>query len=403
MEFGPIFRSLLRNRARVVLIVAEVALTLAIVANCMSLILDTRAQLARESGFDDEHLVLIRSAPFAEALNQPEVLDQLVDSDLRTLRALPGVRAASDTHLQPWAGNVSITGVRIPGSRGEPTSAQFYPADPHVFDALGIQVVQGRGFTQAEYEHGAEAGPDEAVPVVISRTLADRLFPGGQAVGRQLSSADEAQRYNVIGLIDRFYKPAGETSDRLMLGPARIVGFDFGSSYLVRTEGDPGAMIPQMEKALLGVEKGRFLRLRTGVEERTEFQSRDRLLVASLNGVMALLVLVTSLGIVGLTAFSVAERRRQIGTRRALGADRAAIVRHFLLENWMVTTFGVVLGAALAYGLNFGIVTWVAGARLSAPVVAAGALGLWLIGIASALGPALRGAQVPPAIATRNV
>jgi putative ABC transport system permease protein len=69
----------------------------------------------------------------------------------------------------------------------------------------------------------------------------------------------------------------------------------------------------------------------------------------------------------------------------------------------MVTTFGVLLGAALAYGLNFGLVTWVAGARLSAPVVAAGACGLWLIGLASALGPALRGAQVAPAIATRNV
>jgi putative ABC transport system permease protein len=72
-------------------------------------------------------------------------------------------------------------------------------------------------------------------------------------------------------------------------------------------------------------------------------------------------VLVTALGIVVLTAFSVAERQRQIGTRRGLGADRAAIVRHFLLENWMVTSFGVVLGASLAYALNFGIVTWVTG------------------------------------------
>jgi len=69
----------------------------------------------------------------------------------------------------------------------------------------------------------------------------------------------------------------------------------------------------------------------------------------------------------------------------------------------MVTSLGIVLGAGLAYALNFGMVTWVAGARLSPAVVAAGALGLWIIGICAALGPALRGAQVPPAIATRNV
>lgn len=403
MEFGPIFRSLLRNRARVVLIVAEVALTLAIVANCMSLILDTRAQLAHESGFDDEHIVLVQSNPFAESLNQQEVLNQLADRDLQTLRALPGVKAASNTVLAPWEPGGSITVVRLPGTRDEPTQTQFYSADPATFDALGIPVVQGRGFTRDEYEHGADAAPNETLPVVISKTLADAVFPDGKAVGRELAFPDESQHLLVVGVIDRFYKPLGEASDRVMLTPARSAGFDYGTDFLVRTEGDPGALIPQLEKALLGVEKGRFLRLRTVVDARTQFQRRDHLLVATLNGVMALLVLVTALGIVGLTSFSVAERRRQIGTRRALGASKAAIVRQFLLENWMVTSLGVVLGAALAYGLNFGLVTWVAGAKLSVLVVAVGAVGLWLIGVASALGPALRGAQVPPAIATRNV
>jgi len=403
MEFGPIFRSLLRNRARVVLIVAEVALTLAIVANCMSLILDTRAKLARESGFDDEHIVAIHSAPFAEDLREQRVLDQLVDSDLRALRALPGVRAASISTLEPWSSSGAITSIRVAGTKGEPLRTQFYSVDPSIFDTLGVRLVQGRSFTQDEYEHGAAATPSDVIPVVISKTVADRLFPDGKAVGKQLAYSDDSQRLAVVGLIDQVYNPLGNTPDRLMLTPARTVGFDYGSLYLVRTEGDPGPLVKEMEKSLLGVEKGRLLRLRTLVEERAEFHGRDRLLVASLNGVMALLVLVTSLGIVGLTSFSVAERRRQIGTRRALGADKASIVRHFLLENWMVTSCGVVLGVALAYGLNFGMVTWVSGARLSLPVIAAGAAGLWLIGIASALGPALRGAQVPPAIATRNV
>jgi len=403
MEFGPIFRSLLRNRALVVLIVAEVALTLAIVANCLSLILDTRAQLARPSGFDDEHIVTLQSTPFAEDLHDPKRLAQLVDADLLALRAVPGVRAASNTDLQPWSMNGAITALRVPGTRGEPFHAQNYPADPRTFDALGVRIVQGRGFAAAEYEHGADARPEEVQPVVLSRPLADKLFPGGNALGRQIAFGDESQRFTVVGLIDRFYSPLGDVADRVMFFPARDVSFEGGSRYLVRTAGDPARLLPQMEKALLAVEKGRFLRSRTLVEQRDEFHGRDRLLVSSLDAVMALLVLVTALGIVGLTSFSVAERQRQIGTRRALGADRRAIVRHFLLENWMVTSFGVVLGVALAYGLNFGLVTWIAGAALSPAVVAAGAAGLWLIGLGAALGPALRGSRVAPAIATRNV
>src|SRR3954466_7257254 len=102
MEFGPIFRSLLRNRARVILIVAEVALTLAIVANCLSLILDTRAQLARASGFDDEHIAVVQSNPFDDHLRDQAVLNRLVDQDRRALRAVPGVRAIASTSLRPW-------------------------------------------------------------------------------------------------------------------------------------------------------------------------------------------------------------------------------------------------------------------------------------------------------------
>jgi putative ABC transport system permease protein len=266
-----------------------------------------------------------------------------------------------------------------------------------------MPVVQGRGFTEAEYDHGEDAPQTEVRPVVVSRSLADEIYPGGGAVGKLVAYTDEAQRFLIVGIVDHFYNPFGDSSEKIMLQPSRSGGFDHGARYLVRVQGNPAPLVPQLEKALLGVEKGRFLRLRTTVENRDEFRQRDRMLVHSLDAVMALLVLVTALGIVGLTSFSVAERQRQIGTRRALGADRLAIVRHFLLENWMVTSFGVVLGVVLAYGLNFGIVTWVAGAKLSPATVAAGAVVLWTIGLGAALGPALRGARVAPAIATRNV
>ena len=104
MPFGPIFRAMTRNRARFVLIVAEVALTLAIVANCVSLIRASQAELARESGFDDANLLFVRSRPFAEAFREDKYLQDAVEADARTLRAIPGVRAATNTYFLPWQG-----------------------------------------------------------------------------------------------------------------------------------------------------------------------------------------------------------------------------------------------------------------------------------------------------------
>ncbi|HJX29324.1 MAG TPA: FtsX-like permease family protein, partial [Thermoanaerobaculia bacterium] len=88
---------------------------------------------------------------------------------------------------------------------------------------------------------------------------------------------------------------------------------------------------------------------------------------------------------------------------RALGASKGAIVRHFLLENWLIVTSGAVLGLGLAFALNYGLVTWIEGTKLDLGMLGAGVVALWVLGFFSTLGPALRAAAVPPAIATRNV
>ena len=122
-----------------------------------------------------------------------------------------------------------------------------------------------------------------------------------------------------------------------------------------------------------------------------------------MSAVIALLVLVTSLGIVGLTSFSVAERTRQIGTLRALGARKVDILRQFLLENWLITTMGLTLGVGLAYALNIGLVNVASGAKLDGALLVSGVVLLWAAGLLATLAPALRAARISPAIATRNV
>jgi putative ABC transport system permease protein len=122
-----------------------------------------------------------------------------------------------------------------------------------------------------------------------------------------------------------------------------------------------------------------------------------------MTGLIIALVVITALGIVGVTAMSVAERTKQIGTRRALGATRGDILRYFLAENWIATTAGLVLGVLGAYGLNLFLLSRVSDVKLPWQLVAAGMLLLWTNGLLSTIPPALRASLVPPSTATRSV
>jgi putative ABC transport system permease protein len=407
MEFGPIFRAMTRNRARFLLIVAEVALTLAIVANCVTLILKARAAMTRPSGFDEANLIRVQSTPFADDLRDPNALAQLARADAAALRALPGVKAASNTVFFPFMGGGMSFGPHAVGQPEREVASQFYPADPAILDTLGVRILQGRNLTQADFAaNGTETDIAQAHGgILVSKALADELYPDGDALGKDLELPEGQGRSTIVGIFDPFFNPfGGEIDERVAFYPIPSGDAARGTNFLVRTEpGQANAVAGQIEAALLKVNDGRNLRVRTIAEQRLRFHDQDRMLVASLDGVMILLVLVTVLGIVGITSFSVTERRRQIGTRRALGATPFDIVRYFLLENWIVTTLGILLGLALAYALNYSLVTWVAGSRLDPRILLPAVVALWTLGLLAALGPALRGARVPPAIATRNV
>jgi putative ABC transport system permease protein len=316
---------------------------------------------------------------------------------------MPGVRQASNTTFRPWIGGGSSWEVKIAGGNDAKFRSQFYFVDPEVMETLGVTVVEGRNLTRQEYET-TDLQANRPVNVVISRGLAELIFPDGQAVGKQMLDPDETVTIIVVGVFDPFYNPYGwPIHEYATLVPGRN-GSRNGWSYLVRTApGQRDAVAGEIERVLLGANDGRNVEVRSIEDIRATYESANRALVDVLNAVMVLLVVVTALGILGITSFAVAERQRQIGTRRALGATRGQILRHFLLENWLVTTLGIVLGVALAFVLNLGLVNVVEGAKLDLGVVAGGVVLLWLIGQLATLGPALRAARVPPAVATRSV
>jgi putative ABC transport system permease protein len=426
MEFGPILRSMSRSKVRYGLIVAEVALTLAIVANCVNMIGEARRDMARESGFDDENILTVRSTSFAPAFKEQGYADNALRSDLDVLRGIPGVRAATDTYFIPWQGGGSSMESRVAGSKGEFLRNQVYNADESTLDTLGSHLIAGRNFTRPEVESetlrlrqlstttrqrtadGRVAAPITQ-EIVISRAFAELLFGAGAsggpgALGRSIEDND-GDRYQIVGVIDQFYNPYGwPIHEYAIFYPEYSSSTQYGNAYLVRVQpGKMAAVRAQAEKALLAANAGRNVTLKEITEVKEQFQSQSALLVRILTLVIFLLLFVTSLGIVGLTVFSVAERTRQIGTRRALGARRADILHYFLLENWLVTTMGLVLGVVLAFGLNVALVARANGTRIDPMLVILGVALLWAAGLAATYFPARKGARVAPAVATRSV
>ena len=421
MEFGPIFRSMRRNKVRYGLIVAEVALTLAIVANCVNMIRDYKRQLAIQSGFDDDNIIRVTSRPFAPAFKEDGYLDNSLREDLAALSAIPGVRAVSNTRFLPWQGGGSSMETRVLGSKGEMLRNQVYNADEGTLAALGAKLIEGRNFAREETESetlrmrqifakprptGADGTPLEKTSqdIIISKAFGQLLFPDGKALGKHLEDTDGDQ-YTIVGVIDRFYNPYGwPIHEYVMFFPSYSRNFLGGAGYLVRAEpGKRAAVQASIEKALIKANAGRTVQVQELTQIKERFQSRTSLVATILSTLIVLLLFITSLGIVGLTVFSVNERTRQIGTRRALGAQRADIIRYFLLENWIVTTLGLALGIVLAFALNVTLVARVSSPKMEPSLVAAGVFLLWIAGLAATFLPALKGAKVAPAVATRNV
>jgi putative ABC transport system permease protein len=407
MHIGPIFRALMHNKSRFWLITLEVALTLAIAVNCINMMVDMRHDLIKPSGYDEENIIVVSTEPFAASFKEEDFVDTVRQEDLRQLLAHPSIRAATGIQQIPLSGSGSATGRKPLGSETEPVSTPYYVVTEGALEAFGVELVAGRDFAPGDWDYDEEAAEsgEEARNVILSQALADRLFPDGDAVGRSIESKEGERMNTIVGVVDTMLCswPTSEIAEYVMLFAGKP-GSGRRLQYMVRVEpGAVDAVYADVEEIVRGVNPDRVITVRTLTEIKLENFQATLGVMKMLSTVIVLLLVVTALGIVGLTSFSVTERTRQIGTRRALGASKGDIVRYFLVENWMITGFGLLFGLLLTYGLNYILVSLANGAKLDLTLVIAGSILLWLTGILAALVPAVRATSVAPEVATRTV
>jgi len=413
MALHPMFRTWKRHKAGVALIVLQVALTLAIVCNALFIIGQRIDRLQRPTGVQEDGLIRISQtwldAPDANTAAGVEKLDAMQRTDLEALRRLPGVIDVAASDSMPLQGAVWSGDLRREATQKEATGqAALYYGDDHMLPTLGLQLIAGRNFTADEIGHHTIRSTEVPAVGIVSRAVAEQLFPGGDALGRTIYV--NMHPLTIVGIVARLQTPTlaewgrDWAYDSILL-PVRLDGASASYALRVRPCSEQAAM-RAARATLFALDPLREMPESWGVQTMREIRFKayrgDRGTVIVLGIVCLILLVVTAAGIVGLTSFWVGQRRRQIGIRRALGARQLDILRYFQGENLAMAASGVVLGGVLAVALNLWLMIHGGMPRLAPSYLLGGALALLAIGQAAAYVPARRASQVPPAVATRG-
>ncbi|HEV7489483.1 MAG TPA: FtsX-like permease family protein [Rhodanobacteraceae bacterium] len=403
MEFRPILSALMRSKVAMILIGLQVALTLAIVCNALFIIGQRLDHMARPSGVDEQNTFWFGSNGFGQGYNA-KVVQQ---SDVALLRQLPGVADAAPTNSVPMSDGGWSTGLMLqPHQKKSTADSAIYLVDDHAISTFGLKLVAGRNFKPEEIK-SLDFG-DRLLPqvAIITKAVADKMFPDGNAVGKQVYFDLDPPTTTIIGVVERMQQPwmSSETVENSTLVPA-FMPYGNSTRYLIRA--DPGKrdeLMKLVEQKLTEANPSRIIgKMHSIADVRNDAYAEDRAMAIILGVVIFCLLTITALGIVGMASFWVAQRTRQIGTRRALGATKFDILRYFQTENFIITTLGLIGGGILAYAFSLYLMSAYQAPRLPWYYVPVGFVCLWLLGQLAVLGPALRASRVPPAVATRSV
>jgi putative ABC transport system permease protein len=331
-------------------------------------------------------------------------------TDLAALRALPQVADAIVSVDHPLGGPALELSVTLhPERPGSSILAMVYPVDEHALDTLGVRLTSGRNFRPEEitgwgYRSGLVPRLDGAI---VTQALADRLAPDGHVLGRVAVLSPTGSRVPIIGIIARL-----QTTPRAGNGPFAQttillphLWLDPQIFYIVRAKpGQLASAMTAVRTTLYQVSRQRVIMgLQTLPQARRLSYQGDRGLAEIMGAISGILLAITAFGIFGLTSYWVAQRRRQIGIRRALGATRGSIVRYFQTENLLIAGSGTVVGIALAVITNQWMLQRIALSRLPPVYPPIGIVAMLALGQLAVLWPALRASSVPPAEATRTV
>ncbi len=338
------------QRTQAALAIAQVALCLALLVGANLMIRSFLSLQRADLGFDDTRLLTMRMYVTGDAFDENVARAALFSRVVDAVHALPGVAAAAATTSVPGddGGNPVrvVTDERL--TPGDEVGAQVITTSAGLFDALGLQMVEGRTFT------ASEAADPAARVTILNQRLARRLWPNGSAVGRRVGvpGEDDILWMRVVGIApDLVYEELGEQTDQSRMNLYFPYAFSGPRTMalLVRAHGDPSALALPVREALRRLHAGLPVYDIRTMEQVRRFTTFEQRFFGSIMGVFAgTALLLACLGIYALLAYAARRRSHEIGVRLALGAEPRNVVGLFVRQAVRIGVIGLIAGLGLA-------------------------------------------------------
>jgi putative ABC transport system permease protein len=395
-----------RQRLQQTLVVAQIAVSVILLTGAGLLTRTMQRLSVVDTGLTGGNRLTLEVPPdYTQPHDASVALYERIQSQVA---ALPGVKDVGLGSTVPLRSELFALDIKAEGrlvAPGEPMPhAEGRTASPEYFRAAGIPLLKGREFSTSD-----RAGT--GLVVILNKTLADRLFPGLDPIGRRVAWTGEVLKFigvsgdwrTVIGVV-------GDTKDGgLDAGPIPVLFAPFaqaevfGSSLVIQTRGDPAALAGAATRAVRGIAPEqpiqKVLTLEQIRDESVAPRRLNALLVASF-GLLA--VIIAAVGIAGVLAFSVSARTNEIGIRMSLGADAGKVQRMVLAEGGVLLVLGLTVGVIGALLLSRLIRGLLFGVAPHDPVTLAGvAILMAVVGVAACWIPAVNAARIDPGVAIR--
>ena len=404
------------SRRQRIFAVTQIALSFVLLTGASSLITTLIALRRAQTGLDTEH-VLSLSVPAMSYGKTPEQVVDFYKESMRRINALPGVTSTAFANVIPWRDGQSFAlqfaGDGHPHQAGkDDPRARWRTISPGFFAALGVPILAGRDFDARDTK-------DSEPVVMVSQSLAQSMFAGGDAVGRHIYWSDP---------VLEFISEKGEERNRIK-GPHRIIGvvpdiddehiiprptvtvystFEdgpmFGADLFIHTTQDPYALVTPATRIIRELSTDQPVEKPSTLKDvRAEVLTPDRLNSVVFSVFAAVALAIAVIGVAGVLAFSVSARTREFGIRLALGSQPRQLLQGVIAQGALMATLGVLAGAALGFVLARIGARYFADLKMPGAVpVVVSALVLLIVAIIASLLPAVRASRVDVTQALRS-
>src|SRR5882757_3882683 len=384
------------------LVVSEIALSLTLLLGAGLLVRSLLRLVNVRPGFDPAHVLTLRVSPVGPRYTKDEPVREYIARANEKVRSIPGVLASGTSSQIPFGGNFDMTGLHVDGKmNANPAldpSAERYVISAGYLQAMGVRLLRGRDFASHD-------GQNTEQVMLVNETAAREIWPGQDPLGQHVHVADPTSPpRTVVGIVGdvhhyaldaaptmQFYLPVTQTDTSDLV-------------FAVRSAGDPLQMANAVRLAIRSVDETLPIYRVVPMNEYVAATMANRRLALVLLGSFAAIALILSVvGIYGVTEYTVAQRTREIGIRMALGAQNHQVLRLMLRQGITLAMGGVILGAIFSFALVGFLRSLVFGVTITDPVtfLAASAI-LTAAAVLACWVPSRKVIRMDPIIALRH-